>query len=314
MAKLASAGLPEPIVELSAIWRARSGAILPLSSRENITPELLKQIEADVARRANGEPIARILATREFYSRDFYLNNACLIPRPDSETIIDALLEIIAQSTAPLKHIHELGCGSGCLIISLATNLNCAKIPQAKNTFRHTFRRTLRRTLSASDKSRKALQAARKNLNEAKNGAKNGAENGAKNGAKNTSIGLSHSDWLQNKHLRASHKFDLIFANPPYLRRRDICHLQREVQNFEPLLALEGGFDGLVCLRAICSQARKRLRVGGLLLLEHSPEQSSALARIAKCRGYLKVKTYRDLSGRERVTLLKRQRSNKTLD
>ena len=296
MRKLASAGLHEPIVELGAIWRARSGEILPFRSGKKITASLLKQLEADVARRANGEPLARILATREFYSRDFYLNNACLIPRPDSETLIDALLEIIARSISPLKHIHELGCGSGCLIISLATNLKCAKIP-------HAIR------FSASDKSRKALWAARKNLQMVKNKVKNVVENRGEN----SSIGLSHSDWLQNKRFCASHKFDLIFANPPYLRRKEICHLQREVQNFEPLLALDGGFDGLVCLRAICSQAFKRLRVGGLLLLEHSPEQSSALARIAKCRGYARVKTYRDLSGRERVTLLKRQRYNKPL-
>ncbi len=259
---------------------------MPLSSRTSITTELRKQLEADVERRANGEPIARILGSREFYSQDFRLNNACLIPRPDSETIIDALLEIIARPIAPITHIHELGCGSGCLIITLVENLKCAS------------NRPKLRKFSASDKSLKALLAARKNLAS----------------TKNNSILFSYSDWLSNKQPSRRYRFDLIFANPPYLRRKDRYHLQREVQNFDPPLALDGGFDGLASLRAICSLALKRLRIGGLLLLEHAPEQSTAIAAFAKRQGYAKIKTYRDLSGRKRVTLLKRKPSNKALD
>lgn len=293
MHTLASAGLSEPIVELAALWRARSGDVLPLSSRTNITAELLKQLEDDVERRANGEPIARILGAREFYSREFRLNNACLIPRPDSETIIDALLEIIEKAISPITHIHELGCGSGCLIITLVDNLQSARRGLGKRKGSHKLR-----LISASDKSLKALLAARKNSAQ----------------AKNNSILFSHSDWLVNKQSRYPDKFDLIFANPPYLRRKDRCYLQREVQNFEPPLALDGGFDGLASLRDICTQAIKKLHIGGLLLLEHSPEQSTALEVFAKKKGYAKIKTYRDLNGQKRATLLKRKRSNKTLD
>ena len=276
--QLTQAQLLEPLVELSALWRARSASNSPLNAHSTLSHSLIEQLRSDVARRAKREPFARIVNTREFYSHDFRLNNACLIPRNDSETLVDVVINASAKSNAPLVRIRELGCGSGCIIISIARAL--------------ADKQSLR-IISASDNSKKALLAARKNNAQVPS---------------RLAVRFLHSDWLKDKQQNQPKKFDLIIANPPYVRRKDRHSLQLEVQRFEPRRALDGGFSGMQSIGEVCIQAHKRLRIGGLLVLEHAPKQARMLEKLAKRNGYSHTRLFHDLNGQARVTLLKRCR------
>ncbi len=145
--RLKDAHLEDPQAELNALWRTITNDPLPLLACSEITPRLAQRLTHLVERRAAREPLARITKQREFASLPFHLNKACLIPRADSETLLEAVLHLTA-SPHPVRTIRELGCGSGCIVLALAANL-CDK-PQ-------------RPALQACDISAQALVAARLN-------------------------------------------------------------------------------------------------------------------------------------------------------
>ncbi len=231
------------------------------------------RLEGMIERRLGHEPVSRILGRREFWSLDFEVGPATLDPRPDSETLIEAALEIAehedwgaASGNARRRIIADLGTGSGCLLIALSSEL-----PQ---TLGYGF-----------DLSPEALRMAWRN---------------ARAHSVEGRISLVAADWLAAT--RAS--FDLIVSNPPYIRTGDLAELEPEVTEHDPTLALDGGEDGLDAYRRIIGEAPGRLAPGGWLVLEIGEGQAAAVRGLMRDAG-LQLEggltcEVRDLGGRVR--------------
>lgn len=222
--------------------------------------------EALLNRRLNGEPVAYILGYREFYSLHLKVTADTLIPRPDTETLVEAALGVI--STQEKSQILDLGTGTGAIALAIAKHR-----PQAQVT--------------AVDASQAALNVAIEN-----------AQNLAI-----TTINFILSDWFSAL-IRESNKqrFDVIVSNPPYIEASD-AHLKQGDLRFEPLSALTSGADGLDAIRAIITQAPQHLNPHGWLLLEHGYNQASKVADLLKQAGFKETRHCQDLAGIDRVTM-----------
>ena len=213
-----------------------------------------------VARRAAGEPIAYLNGRREFYGRSFTVAPAVLIPRPETELLVERGLAALAGRQAP--QILDLGCGSGCIGITLALEL-----PQA--------------SVTAVDVSPPALALAERNAS-----------------AHGVRLSLLTSDWFS---ALAGRSYDLIVANPPYIAASD-PHLTQGDLRFEPMLALSSGADGLAAISTIVAAASRHLAPGASLLIEHGYDQAEALQQLFAAQGYREIEQWRDLAGILRVT------------
>ena len=209
-----------------------------------------------IRRRKTGEPVAYIVGTRGFWRHDFIVSPDTLIPRPESETLIETVLPFLSSSTDVL----DLGTGSGVLGLSIAAE---------------TGARVMMTDLSCS-----ALRVAAKN-----------AEN------MNVKIQLRVSNWYDD----INESFDCIVSNPPYVATND-KHLQNGDLISEPLIALDGGIDGLDALRTVVGEAPKNLQYGGRLAVEHGYDQEDAVHALFKTAGFRRIETVRDLSDHPRVT------------
>lgn len=224
-----------------------------------------KRFAALLARRLRREPVAHILSMREFWSLDFKVSPATLIPRPDSETLVEAGLRTLAPVERP--HILDLGVGSGCLLIALLHE-----------------RRDARGV--GVDASAAALEIAR--------------ANGGHLGVAGR-IDWRQGDWFAAVH--AHERFQLIVSNPPYVARDDLAALAPDVAAFEPLSALDGGADGLDPYRILLPQVGRHLAPGGVALFEFGVGQGAALLDMAQEAG-LAATLIPDLSGRPRCLRL----------
>ena len=262
--KLSHAGVEAPRrdarVLLADTLKADLGYLI--GHDEECLPELswesyLRRIE----RRARREPVSRIVGRREFWGREFHIGPETLDPRPDSETLIDTVLERIPEVEQPLRML-DLGTGSGCLLISLL--LEC---PRAIGI--------------GIDRSFAAASLAGKNA--------------ARLGVAQRSL-FCVASWLQ----ALGGQFDLIIANPPYVRSADIAGLAPEVANYEPALALDGGDDGLASYRAFVPILPEHLAENGLAVLEVGEGQASAVEALLRNAGLSSLDCRRDLAGRRR--------------
>jgi release factor glutamine methyltransferase len=247
----------------------RPPAWLMAHDDEVLDEDALLRFASLVARRKGGEPVAYLVGRREFYGRDFLVSNAVLIPRPETELLVDIVLgkgvgagdTVTSAATGEIR-ILDLGTGSGCIAITLAL-----EIPQAQ--------------VSAVDASPTALDVARGNAQRL--------------GAR---LRLLQSDWFEG--LRGE-EFDLIVGNPPYVAERD-PHLGVEDLRYEPSLALASGADGLDAIRRIIADAPAHLVPGGQLWLEHGYDQAAAVRELFAAGGCTDIAQYRDLAGIVRVT------------
>lgn len=218
-----------------------------------------------IARRLKGEPMAYILGEKEFFGRHFKVAPGVLIPRPETELLVELALEKSASYATP--RLLDLGTGSGCIAISLA--LECAKCH-------------IKCDVSAVDYSTEALNIARNNA--------------ARLGA---AVNFHQGSWYQA--LPASTgKLDLIISNPPYIAEAD-DHL--DALSYEPKQALTSGTDGLHDIRLIAQGARAHLNPGGWLMLEHGWDQANAVQALLLEHGFQAVETRTDLAGIGRVTI-----------
>lgn len=215
-----------------------------------------------VARRRQGEPMAYLLGEREFFGRVFTVNPAVLIPRPDTETLVEWSLDVLRDDEAPA--VLELGTGSGIIAITVALERPDAHV-------------------LATDVSAAALAVAR--------------ENAASLGADNTAFAIS--DWYAA--IAPETHYQLIASNPPYIAADDI-HLSEGDLRFEPPGALTDQACGLSALRTIVSGAPARLVPDGWLLVEHGYDQGEAVRALFRAAGFVDVTTRRDLAGQERCT------------
>ena len=217
------------------------------------------------ARRAEGEPVHRILGRREFYGLDLALSPETLEPRPDTETLVDAVLPLMRE-TARYEgacRILDLGTGTGAIALALLSQIETAEAV-------------------ATDISQDALATA----------AHNAAE-----------LGLSarfaplQSDWFS----KVEGRFHWIVSNPPYIRTREIEGLPVEVRNFDPRRALDGGVDGLDAYRNIASGARDHLAGSGRIAIEIGYDQREAVIDLFQRSGFECIKAVRDLAENDRA-------------
>jgi len=218
--------------------------------------------DALLQRRLSGEPIAYILGQREFYGFEFSVTPAVLIPRPETELLVELALECIPPQQ-PMQ-ILDLGTGSGAIAVTLAKLR-----PQA--------------LITAVDVSPDALAIARQNA------ARLRTDN----------IRFIASDWFQA--LDPTSQFDLIIANPPYIAAND-PHLQQGDVRFEPLNALQSGADGLDAIRRIAQESQRFLTPNGQLMFEHGYNQQEACANILASFAYANINCQRDLAKQPRVS------------
>lgn len=220
------------------------------------------RFETLLTRRACGEPIAYLTGHREFYGLNFSVTPDVLIPRPETELLVELALTIIPLDTP--TRILDLGTGSGAIAITLAHHRPRAQI-------------------TAIDASAPALLIARKNATQ----------------LKTPNISFMESNWFTS--LLASSKFDLIVANPPYVAEHD-PHLQRGDVRYEPSVALTSGADGLDAIRHIARYAVGFLHESGHLLFEHGYDQGEACLQWLDDCGYTDVVQHRDLNGQARIS------------
>lgn len=217
-----------------------------------------------LARRLHGEPIAYLLGSREFFGLDLKVTPATLIPRPDTELLVElALQRIPAVGAAGDFRVLDMGTGSGAIALAIAHARRDVEVV-------------------AVDASPGALQVAQ--------------ENAGRLGVRNAR--LLASDWFD---ALAGECFDLIVSNPPYIAAQDE-HLSRGDVRFEPLSALASGADGLDDIRRIVQGAAAHLQSGGWLMLEHGYDQAERVRHLLVQAGYTAVESARDLAAIERAT------------
>jgi len=268
MARLAAAGIENSHLDAQVLLAeaAHTDRATLVAGSIDLTPEVAARYEAFVGRRAAHEPVAYILGRREFYSLEFEVNRDVLIPRPHTETVVDAALEFIAGR--PRARVLEIGTGPGPIAIAIAVNA-----PEVG--------------VIATDISAEALQVARRNAE--RNGM---AER----------VSFVRADVFQPLDAAtALGRFDLVVSNPPYIVSQAISGLEPDVCQFEPHLALRGGDDGLDFFRRIAADAKLHLVKDGLLVLEVGAGQDTPVAEILKKAGMHPQRVINDLDGIARV-------------
>lgn len=270
-ALLKSAGVDTPRMDAECLL----GGVLSASRlhlyaaiEEPLTTGVLEAYRALVRRRQARVPLAYLTGTKEFWSLSFRVTPAVLIPRPETEVLVETALGRLKQLTAPV--IVDVGTGSGAIAVAMAKMLPCARI-------------------YATEISREALEVARENA------SAHGVER---------AITFLHGDLLAPVIAQAlMGQCDLILSNPPYVATPDLAGLPPEV-HYEPVEALDGGPDGLRCHRQIIRIASALLRSGGWLALEMAPGQGDLLTKMLRDQGdFADGEIVPDLSGQERMIM-----------
>jgi release factor glutamine methyltransferase len=232
-----------------------------------LNAEELSSYRRLVSKRARHEPVAYLVGEKEFWSLPIRVDPRVLIPRPDTETILEAILDLYPDGKAP-RAFADVGTGSGCLLCALA-----GMFPDARGV--------------GVDSDPKALLVARDNLER---------------------LGFRKRAELRRGNLiepLAGEKYELVCANLPYIPTGELLSLPPDIRLYEPLLALDGGPDGLEPIRTLIQQASRFLGCGALVL-EVGDGQASSVSDLCAAAGFSQVCSRRDLAGTERVIVAKR--------
>lgn len=237
---------------------------------------LLDDWYAIEALRVQGQPVAYLTHKKSFYQIELFINQHVLIPRPDTELLVETAItimtDLLRDSFTPQKplKILDLGTGSGAIILAIADHFK-------------SLGQEHRLQLTATDLSTEALKVAKRNSQDL-----------------NLSfVKLIHSDWYS---ALGQQRFDLIISNPPYIAEDD-SHLGQGDLRFEPTIALTDGADGLGCYRKIIQESKLFMEPGGHVLLEHGYQQGPAIRSLLHEHNFSHIKTQVDLSGLERMTM-----------
>ncbi|MGN6535019.1 MAG: peptide chain release factor N(5)-glutamine methyltransferase [Mesorhizobium sp.] len=222
-------------------------------------------IQAALARRIAGEPVHRILGFREFYGLRLSLSQETLEPRPDTETLVEAALPFVRRTVQGKGAcgILDLGTGTGAIALALLS-----AVPQAVAT--------------GVDVSADALATATRNAADLRLGER---------------FCALQSDWFE----KISGRYDAIVSNPPYIAGKEIAALQKEVRDFDPSRALDGGADGLDAYRVIAANAASHLEKGGIVAVEIGSTQKEDVTALFERTGFVALEAMRDLAGNDRV-------------
>ena len=231
---------------------------------DELTPEVAEAFRQSSLRRAAGEPVAYLVGSREFFGLDLQVDARVLVPRPDTETLVEWSLDLLrAPGLPPVLRVLDLGTGSGAIALAMAHSLQAAG-HEAQVT--------------AVDASGEALDVACENARRL-----------------DLAVAFIESNWFA----QVNGRFHLIASNPPYIASAD-PHLAALVH--EPLRALTAGADGLDDIRHIIAQAPDHLLSGGWLVLEHGYDQSERVRQLLAQRGFAQVQSRLDLAGIERCS------------
>jgi release factor glutamine methyltransferase len=232
---------------------------------DTLSSHQLAAFDALASRRRAGEPVAYLTGVREFWGLPLAVDRSVLIPRPETETVVEQALQYLRDKRD--ASVLDLGTGSGSIALAIAHER-----PEA--------------TVDAVDVSPQALAVARRNADR----------------LKLANLRFIQSDWYAA--VPPGRIYDLIASNPPYVPDRD-RHLSAGDVRFEPLAALRAGADGLDALRVVIDGARARLALGGVLVVEHGYDQAHAVRALMADAGFVAISTHRDLAGLDRVSLAK---------
>jgi len=237
-----------------------------LNLNKEVTEEEFNLFNTLIEDRLKGRPIAYIVGNREFMGLDFYVQEGVLIPRPDTEALVEEVIEICDGKEG--LNVLDIGTGSGAITVSLAKYLKNPKI-------------------KSFDISEIALEIGKKN---------------AINNNVDDKIDFVKSD-LFSAIKDMNIQFDVIVSNPPYIPKKEIETLHTQVKDYEPYNALEGGEDGLDFYRDITKQSINYLKQSGVLAYEVGHDQAQDVAKIMQDNGYTNIYTKKDLQGIDRVVI-----------
>ncbi len=262
-AGIAEAGLDARLLVEHLTATSRIDAIA--RPQQQVSAEAVAAVEDAVARRITGEPVHRILGFREFYGLRLSLSAETLEPRPDTETLVEAVLPLVEAVAARSGRcrILDLGTGTGAIALALLHTVAAA-------------------SAVGVDISEDALATAVRNA---------------------AQLGLSErfTPFKSNWFSEISGRFDVIASNPPYIRSGDIGSLQPEVRDFDPCRALDGGVDGLEAYRTIAAGAAEHLEPGGYVAVEIGAAQKAEVRQVFQANGFVLAEARRDFGANDRV-------------
>ncbi|MDC0436344.1 peptide chain release factor N(5)-glutamine methyltransferase [Candidatus Pelagibacter sp.] len=259
--KIANPYLDSGILLAESINRDKKHIIL--NPKEILNSKQLKNFNSLIERRKKGEPIAYLTNKKEFWKDEFYVNNSVLIPRPDTELIIDEVLKIYSKISQ--IQVLDIGTGSGCILLSIL---------KERGNFYGT-----------------GIDVSKKSINVSKFNAKK--------------LKLSNRVKFYNSDVDNFKigKYDLIVSNPPYIELLNLKYLEKDVVNFEPKLALNGGLDGFSKIRKVISKTSVMIKKKGKFILEIGFNQKNKVKEILKKEGFYINKTLKDYGNNDRCLI-----------
>jgi release factor glutamine methyltransferase len=270
---LSHAGVPEARREAGSLLSfilAKDRTFLISHAEDQLSDDAFGRFQESVERRASGEPLQYITGVQDFVGREFRVTQDVLIPRPETELLVEAALELIDRETEPL--ICDVGTGSGCIAVTLLCELSTARAV-------------------AVDKSPPALEVARLN---------------ARNHEVPERVEFVESDCFDALD-SSRYRFDMVVSNPPYVSAAMIDGLQREVRDHEPMIALSPGADGLSVIRRLVVEAPGFLRKNGLLIMEIGFDQGEAVSQLIDERVWRLIEIRPDLQSIPRIVVLEKK-------
>ena len=259
--KIANPQLDSEILLSNSIKRDKKHIIL--NPKEILNSEQLGKFKSLIERRKKGEPIAYIINKKEFWKDEFFVNKDVLIPRPDSELIIEQLLKIYSKDVQ--LQVLDIGTGSGCILLSIL---------KERSNFYGT-----------------GIDISKKSINVSKFNAKQ------LNLTNRVKFFHSSVDNFNNG------KYDIIVSNPPYIEQLSLKYLEKDVVNFEPKLALSGGFDGFSKIRKVINKASILIKKNGKFILEIGFNQKNKVIKILKEEGFYVNKAIKDYGNNDRCII-----------
>lgn len=272
VARLTAAGIPDARLDARVLIVAATGLSrekLLTHGTDAIDMAAAARLDGYVSRREKGEPVARILGRKEFWSLDFEVTADTLIPRPETETVVEAALARASDRDAPLS-VLDLGTGTGCLLLAFLSER-----PNARGV--------------GIDSNPGAVTVASRNADRL---------------GLATRAQFLVADFADDIPLLAGQRFDAILSNPPYIPDGEIDGLAPDVARYEPRLALSGGLDGLVAYRTLAGRLVQWLTPGGSAFLEIGQGQADSVARIMANAGLSVLARHADLAGITRVLIV----------
>ena len=259
--KIANPQLDSEILLSDSIKRDKKHIIL--NPKEILNSEQLGKFKSLIERRKKGEPIAYLINKKEFWKDEFFVNKDVLIPRPDSELIIEQVLKIYSKDVQ--LQVLDIGTGSGCILLSIL---------KERSNFYGT-----------------GIDISKKSINVSKFNAKQ------LNLTNRVKFFHSSVDNFNNG------KYDIIVSNPPYIEQLSLKYLEKDVVNFEPKLALSGGFDGFSKIRKVINKASILIKKNGKFILEIGFNQKNKVIKILKEEGFYVNKAIKDYGNNDRCII-----------